>query len=148
MLQQALEVASELYQSLRKGDLATVKIAQPRQEELALALRAASDRREAATLRLAALLGLPAQGTNLSSIANRLGAPLAAQILAVRERLTRITTQLLDFQQRNANLIHHLRSYFRSVLSALTKTADVPVRYGSSGARLSPGFGAAIQARG
>jgi hypothetical protein len=148
LLHDALAVAVDLYTALRKGDLAPLKSAQPRQEQLALDLRSGADRREAAANRLARALGFPPEGLTLSSLAKRLGEPAATRILAARERLSTITAQLTDFQQRNANLIHHLRSYFRSVLSALTKTSDVPVRYGSSGARLTPGFGAAIQARG
>jgi hypothetical protein len=148
LLRDALTVAADLYASLRKGDLAPIKITQPRQEQLAAALRMGSDRREAAAIRLAQALGLPPEGLTLSVLAKHLGEPVSTRILAARERLSAITKQLMDFQQRNANLIHHLRSYFRSVLSALTKTSDVPVRYGSSGARLTPGFGAAIKARG
>jgi FlgN protein len=148
LLNDALTVASDLYETLRKGDLAPVKLAQPRQEELAAALRSAAAEREAASIRLARSLGMPTESLTLAKLANRLGEPQAAGILAVRDRLSALTTRLADFQQRNANLIHHLRSYFRSVLSALTKTEDVPIRYGSSGVCLNRGFGAAIRARG
>ncbi len=148
MLRAAVSITANLYESLRTGDLATVKLAQPKQVELAAALSAASNRREAAAARLARTLGLPAENLTLSRLAASLGSEQAAALREARDRLTAIATELGKFQQRNANLVHHLRSYFRNVLSALTNAADVPVRYGASGARLNPGFGAAIQARG
>lgn len=148
LLNEALAVATDIYSALRQGKLAPIKDTQPRQEQLASALKLGANRREVAAMRLGRALGLSPEGLTLTSLANRLDESAANRILKARERLSSLTAQLTDFQQRNANLIHHLRSYFRSVLSALTKTSDIPVRYGSSGARLTPGFGAAIQARG
>lgn len=148
LLGQALELAAEHHETLKSGNFAPLKTYQPRQEELAEALRTAADRREAAAILLGRALGLPAEGLTLAKLAARLGEPEADRIAAVRGRLSRLTAKLGEFQKRNANLIRHLRSFFRSVLSALTKTSDVPVRYGASGACLTPAYGASIKTRG
>jgi len=148
LLHAALRVASDLYTALRNGGLASIKDLQPRQDQLATELRSAADRREAEKTRLGRMLGLEPERLTLSLLAKQLGEPWSTDILAARDRLSEITTQLSEFQQRNANLVHHLRSYFRSVLSALTRTAEAPIRYGASGACLTPTFGAAIKARG
>jgi hypothetical protein len=148
LLHEALAIAQDLYAALRQGDLAPIKSKRPEQEKLAAALRVASDHREAAAVRLGQALGLKPEQLTLSALAKKLGDPHTTRISAARDRLSTITSQLAEFQQRNANLIHYLRSYFRGVLSALTKTSDVPVRYGSSGTCLTPAFGSAIKARG
>lgn len=148
LLRQALETTAELYEALRRGNIAAVKAAQPRQEQLAAGLSETATRREAAANDLGIALGLAPKGLTLAAIADKLEDETAGRVRSTRDRLIRITQQLQDFQLKNANLIRHLRSYFRSVLCALTKAGDVPVRYGATGARLNPAYGAAIKARG
>src|SRR5580658_1589820 len=91
LLNVALTVAADLYATLRKGDLAPIKLAQPQQEELAAALRAAAAEREAASIRLARSLGMPTAGLTLAKLAERLGEPQATGILAVRDRFSALT---------------------------------------------------------
>lgn len=145
LLQTARNVSAELFAVLRKGDLAAIEPALPRQDELSVALRAACENRESAAIQLACALDLPTQHLTLTRLAGRLGPPHAAALLAARKRLTALAAELAEFQRRNANLIHYLRSYFRGVLAALTKTAEVPVRYGASGVRLNPFGGASLR---
>jgi hypothetical protein len=148
LLNQALALTADLYTTLRKGQLANIALTQPQLEEAATALRKAASDREIATARLARSFGLPTEGLTLAKLATRLGESEASGILAQRERLTVLSAKLADCQQQNANLIHHLRSYFRSVLSSITKTTDIPIRYSASGACLGPWYGAAMYARG
>jgi hypothetical protein len=148
LLQESHSLAASLYDTLRQGQLATIKELQPRLAQLAVSLRATASKRETDGRDLCLVLNIPPEQFTLSKLAERIGEPHASRLLAARERLDQLTTQIADLQHRNANLIQHLRSYFRSVLSALTKTTDYPIRYGASGTCLNPGFGAAIQARG
>jgi hypothetical protein len=136
-----------VYGALRRGDLAAVVATQPAQESLAAALRDAGTARLAAAGELAADLGLPPDGLTLATLAARLPEPWAAELREVRNRLSAVVAEIAAVQGRNANLIAHLRSYFRDTLIALT-AAGSPVRYGPSGVRLSPAAGRAIQARG
>jgi FlgN protein len=148
LLRDALASLSDVYESLRQGDLAAVAVERPQQQQLALALQAAEATRSNLARDLAQAVELPvAERLTLTAIAERLPEPWAAELRASRERLTAVTGELSELHRRNANLIGHLRSYFRGVLTALT-VPDVPVRYGSSGGRLNPGSSAAIQARG
>jgi hypothetical protein len=71
----------------------------------------------------------------------------AADLRAARDRLRALAADLAASQDRNANLIVHLRSYFRGVLSGLA-APDAPARYGPSGGRLEPATAIAIQAHG
>ncbi len=147
LLRTALEITLELYEALRKGDLNGLKTVQPRQEELAAALTDAANRRERAAAQLGKALGFSKQGVTLKELAEALDPALATPLLEARARLTSVANQLAEYQGRNANLIHYLRSYFRSVLATLSGTGDVPVRYGRTGTRLDTTFVAAHRAR-
>lgn len=147
LLREAADSLAEVHSALRRGDLASVGAARTRQESLAAALREATIAREDAAARLAAAVGLPAAGLTLSALAARLPEPLAGELQATRDRLTALTTELADRQRRNANLVGYLRSYFRSVLTALTAPGG-PTRYGPAGACLPAAAGPALQARG
>ncbi|VTT97925.1 hypothetical protein : : FlgN [Gemmataceae bacterium] len=148
LLREAVAGLTEVHAALRRGDLAAVAAARARQEETAARLRAAGAGRAGLVRELAGALGRPPDEPHtLAALAASLPEPWAAELRAARERLTAAATDLDAVRGRNANLIGNLRSYFQSVLSALSG-ADAPVRYGSSGSRLKPGSGAAIQARG
>lgn len=147
LLGEAREGLLGVHESLRRGDFAALEAVRPQQELLASALRDAESRRTELACELAAVLGLPANQLTLRALAERLPGPVAGELEAARERLTAATAALADVQRRNANLVGHLRSFFRGVLADLT-AADGPVRYGPSGGRLAPAAGAAIQASG
>jgi hypothetical protein len=138
---------SELHTALLNGDLAGARAISERQGAHATALTAAAVDRAASANALAGVLGLPADGLTLATLAAKLPEPMAAQVLAARARLLVVTSELAEFQVRNANLLNHLRSFFRGVLSDLTGF-DAPLRYGPSGSRLGPATGVAIQVRG
>ena len=147
LLRDALANAADVYAGLRAGDLARVSAGVPRQEQQADALRAAAAARAAAATELAAAVGLPSDGLTLSALAERLGEPAASDLLAFRDQLRQLSAELISYQQGNANLIGHLRQYFRGVLSGLTG-GDAPARYGPSGSRLEPVTGLAVLTRG
>jgi hypothetical protein len=134
LLRTALAGATEVYAALRGGDLATA-LGATAQQALATELRETAGARSAAATALAGELGLSDEALTLSGLAARLPESHAAQLRAARDRLAALTTELSAVQSRNANLVSHLRSYFRGVLSELT-APDVPVRYGPSGSRL------------
>ena len=86
-------------------------------------------------------------GASLRDIGQRLPAEEAARLAAQRDRLQESAQIISQFQSANANLIAHLRSYFRGVLSTLA-IEGTPVRYGPSGSRVIGALGAALHATG
>jgi hypothetical protein len=139
LVRDSVAAAEELFSGLRRGDAAAVEAGRARHEDLANRLTAAAAERA----RIVRDLGAPA---TISELIALLPEPEASELRAVQTSLAAAATELAGLQRRNANLVQHLRSYFRGVLTALT-APDGPVRYSPSGARLAPG-GGAIQARG
>jgi hypothetical protein len=135
LLRQARECVMGLHASLRKGDVAAVQTALPRNEALAARLGSAAARRQTAAAALAEALGLPATAS-LQQIAAAAPDPFGPQLLDFRTTLAALTTQVDQFRGANANLIDRLRSFFHDVLSGLT-APDAPARYGPSGNRLT-----------
>jgi hypothetical protein len=146
LLRDALAGATEIYEALRRGDLAAAQTAATRQPELGTALAAAAAARTTAAHTLASELGLACEEITLAALAAKLPESETAKVLAVRSRLTALATELTEVQTRNANLVVHLRSYFRGVLADLVP--ETPSRYGASGSRLEPATAVAVQARG
>ncbi|MFM8272200.1 MAG: flagellar export chaperone FlgN [Gemmata sp.] len=142
-LRAALAGVTAVNDALRRGDLAFALGAAD--EPLAEQLRVAAAARTATANGLARAVGLNGEPPTLSNLAARLDSPHSAELLAARERLTSLTAQIAAVQTRNANLITHLRSFFRGVLADLTP--DSPARYGPSGSRLGPPAGAPPQTR-
>jgi hypothetical protein len=147
LLRESLALLTGVSAALRAGDLGAVAAAQPAQESLAAALQAVHAARLAPVEALAAAVGLPGEGLTLGVLAMRLPEPWADQARKARDRLIAVAAEIAAVQGRNANLIAHLRSFFRGALRALT-AADAPVRYGRSGVCLVPAAGGAIQASG
>jgi hypothetical protein len=143
LLRVALAGAAELHAALSRGDLAAAREAAARQRPLAEWLRAAGGDREAAAEALAREAGAPGAPATLARLAAVLPPESGAELLAARERLAAAAAELAAAQARNANLLSHLRSYFRSVLAELT-APGVPARYGPSGARVGPRPGGAL----
>jgi len=146
VLQSGRQVVLRLYTTLRKGDIPAVEALWPEHERLAADLTARAGERETAAAALAAAVGLPAAAT-LAELAARLSPPLAEAVLAARARLRALTTVVGQFQSANANLIAHLRSYFRGVLSGLTADPPSP-RYGPTGSAVAGTVEAALTACG
>lgn len=146
LLRTALAGVTAVAEALRRGDLVAAFDASA-QQALATELRDAANERSAAAIALAREVGLSGESLTLAALAASLPEQHAAELLAARERLTTLTAEMAAIQARNANLITHLRSFFRGVLSELT-APDAPLRYGPSGSRLEPATGAAVQARG
>jgi hypothetical protein len=147
LLRDAHTNVTGLHAALCRGDLAGGRAICAGQPALAAALRAAAEARATASAQLARELGLSGNGITLAALAARLPEELAAGLLAARTRLTALAADLSIIQARNANLLVHLRSFFRGVLSGLT-AADAPPRYGPSGRRLEFFTGSAVQGRG
>lgn len=146
LLRAALAGVTAVSEALRQGDLANAFDASA-QQALATELHAAANERAAAATALGRELGLSGEAVTLANLAAKLPEQHASELLAARERLTALTAEIAAIQARNANLITHLRSFFRGVFSELT-APDAPLRYGPSGSRLEPVTGAAVQARG
>ncbi|MCS6867089.1 MAG: flagellar export chaperone FlgN [Gemmataceae bacterium] len=134
LLREALAITKTLYTALVAGDLGSAQNSSLRQETLAAALQEAAHRRAEAAVALAREVGFTGSALTLSALAARLPEPLATEVIMARDRLAVLTAELTVAQTRNANLLHHLRSYLRGVLS--DADSDVPVRYGPSGARI------------
>jgi hypothetical protein len=141
LVREAAESLKQLHEQLRSGKPPVA------QESLVQSLANSSAERNRAATALAAEVGLPAKGLKLAALAERLAPSEAADLLVARDSLAAAASDLTAAHRRTANLAHYLRSYFQGVLAALT-TADGPVRYGPSGARLSPASGVAIYTRG
>lgn len=123
--------------ALRRGGLPEVTRLGAEQERLAADLRAASSERLDAAHELAAGLRAPAAGLTLGTLADLLPPDDGAPVRAARARLSDLASRLTAIQTRNANLLAHLRSFFRDVLSHLAPD-DAHARYGPTG-RLLPG---------
>ncbi len=139
-LAEVLAKANDVYAALRAGDMRAANAVTTQLNADAAALRAASAQRATVAADLARALGLPAQDLKLSLIVEALPDPLRADVAVVRDRLTAATAELAAVQTRNANLLGHLRSFFRDVLADLTAD-DTPARYGPSGNWLVPSAG-------
>ena len=135
LLRESLAKSNELFAALRRGDLPAPQQLSSQQEPLAAALRDAADARSTSAADLAREVGLSGEGVTLANLAAKLPESLAADVAAVRTRLAQVAAELADVQARNANLVGHLRSYLRGVLSGPSGT-ESPSRYGPSGARL------------
>ncbi len=136
-----------LHAALRRGDLPALSGFHAHQERLATEMQFRAKEREATSAILASMVGLPRAGASLRDIGERLPAKDAALLSAQRDRLHESAQIIAQFQCANANLIAHLRSYFRGVLSTLA-IEGTPVRYGPSGSRVIGALGAAIHATG
>ncbi len=147
LLRNALAGATEIYAALRRGDLAAALSLSAEQQAHADALREAAKPRADAATALARELGLAGEELTLSAIAAKLPDPLTVEVRAARDRLAVVTAKLNALQTRNANLLGHLRSFLRGVLSDLT-VPDAPQRYGPSGGRLETATGTAVQGHG
>jgi hypothetical protein len=147
LLGEALANVTAIYTALRRGDLGEALNLSAQQESLAGALRDAALARRATAEMIARDLGWNADLFTLTALATQLPESLATQVHAARERLSALASELADAHGRNANLLNHLRSYFRGVLSGLA-APDAPARYGPSGGLLESPSGLAIQAHG
>jgi hypothetical protein len=147
LLREALATVTEVNEALRRGDPATALAASERQEAIAAAQREAADARAASAAALARELRLGGEGLTLSRIAANLPEEQASDVLAARDRFAAVARELAAVQTRNANLLEHLRSFYRGVLSGLTGS-DAPRRYGPSGGALEPAAGGAIRTQG
>jgi hypothetical protein len=147
LLLDALANVTAVHLALRQGDLPSAETFSTQQSDLGAALGEAAARRSTSARELAHELGLADKELTLSAIAAKLPEPQAAEVRAARERLVAVTNQLATIHTQNANLIGHLRSYFRSVLSGLA-APDAPQRYGRSGSRLESAAAGAIQTHG
>jgi len=136
-----------LHAALRRGDLPAMNGFHAHQERLAAEMQLRAKDREAASAALAGLLGLPRVGATLRDLGERLPVDEAARLASQRDRLRESAQVIAQFQSANANLIAHLRSYFRGVLSTLA-IEGTPVRYSPSGSRVIGSLGAAIHATG
>lgn len=146
LLRAALATATDVRAALRRGDLPAALDASTK-PWLAAQLHAAGEARAIAASALGYALGLSAENLTLTALAAKLDAPHAAELLAARDRLQDVAGELAGIQDRNANLVAHLRSFFRGVLSDLS-TPDAPVRYGPSGSKLGTLSGLKVQASG
>jgi hypothetical protein len=147
LLRDALANVVEVNEALRRGDPAAALAGSERQESIAAAQREAAEARAASVAALARELRLGGENLTLSRIAASLPEAQAAEVRAARDRLAALARELAAVQTRNANLLEHLRSFYRGVLSGVTGF-DAPRRYGPSGGPLEPAAGGAIRTQG
>jgi hypothetical protein len=147
LLRDALANVVEVNEALRRGDAAAALVASERPESIAAAQREAAEARAASAAALARELRLDGESLTLSRIAANLPEVQAAEVLTARDRLAAVARELAAVQTRNANLLEHLRSFYRGVLSGVTGL-DAPRRYGPSGGPLDPSAGGAIRTQG
>lgn len=146
LLRDALANVTALHGALRRGEMAEALRLSTEQAALGSALHDAAADRAAAASKLAGQAGIDSKDLTLSALAAKLPESPAAALQAARDRLASVGAELSALHTQNANLIAHLRSFFRGVLSGLTPP-DAPQRYGPSGSRLEPA-GGAIQTHG
>lgn len=137
LLREAAADLADWHAAVTRGDQTVWEAAAPRQAELAAALAERAAARQSAATTLAVALGLSPDGARLAELADRLPEPEAAELRAARDRLAAAAAGVAAAHRRNANLVRHLRSFFRGVVSALT-APDAPARYGRTGSAVSP----------
>jgi hypothetical protein len=135
LLRDALANVAALRDALRRGQIAESLDLSAQQTTLGDALREAAAARGVAARELASEVGLTGEELTLSALAAQLPESLAAEVRTARARLAAVTAELSSIHTDNANLIGHLRSFFRGVLSGLVAPA-APQRYGPSGGRV------------
>ncbi len=146
-LTDALASLTELHSALSCGDLAKLATQEPRQIAIAEALQTARVAQETIAAQLAEELGLADRPARLVAIADCLPPLAAAEVRSVRERLVALTDRLAELHRQNANLVHQLRSYLRTVFALLTESAT-PARYGPRGATVTAGSANAVRISG
>jgi len=146
LLRAALADVTDVQAALRRGDLPAA-LGSSTQQTLAVELQAAGAARASVADALGRAVGLSGEDLTLTALAAKLDAPHATELLAARDRLAGAAAELDAVQARNANLVVHLRSFFRGVLSDLT-APDAPARYGPSGSRLGSATGSSVKASG
>lgn len=137
LLRTSTTKAREVHAALRCADLVGVNLLGEQQERLAAELKAASQARLAAAQELSAHLNLSSIPQTLGALADAAPEPLATDLRQARDTFKRLAAEFDAIQTRNANLIGHLRSFFRGVLADVTGD-DAPDRYGPTGGRLAP----------
>lgn len=147
LLRDALTHVNSVYEALRRGDLVVAENCAAQIQPVVAELHETATIRATSATALAREVGLTDEELTLSVLAANLPDSLASELRVARERLTAVTAELTAIHTRNANLIGHLRSYFRGVLSSLT-APNAPQRYGRSGDRLTPTLGGAIRTQG
>lgn len=147
LLHVAIERSREVYEALRAGDLPRMMSTLPQQKALAEELQIQAENRTRLAVLIAELVSLKSEELTLCKLAAHLPEKFQHELSARRDSLSLLSAELISFQQSNANLIHHLRTYFQGVLSGLT-TEAVPTRYGPSGARVGVSTGMMVLARG
>lgn len=132
LLRDALANVTALHAALRCGEAAESLKLSTQQETLGFSLREAAAARTESARELACEVGLSSEDVTLSALAAKLPEAPAAEVHAARSRLAAIADEIAATHTQNANLVTHLRSFFRGVLSGLT-APDAPKRYGRSG---------------
>jgi len=147
LLRDALAHVNSVYAALRQGDLAAAQNCAAELQPVVASLHEAAANRITSATALANEVGITGEELTLSTLAAHLPDSFASDLRAARERLTAVAAELTAIHTRNANLIGHLRSYFRGVLSSLA-APNAPQRYGRSGDRLAPTLVGAIRTQG
>lgn len=145
LLAESLAGLLKLTAALRSGDPVAIADATDGADLLAAAAADRATARQLAADELAQAVGLPA-GATLAALAAALPGHAAA-LLDARARLAGLAAEVRAAERRNANLVRHLRSYFRGVMAVLT-AADAPTRYGRTGANVAPPPAGTLLARG
>jgi hypothetical protein len=135
LLREGLANAAAMYEALRRGDVPAALAAARQQGPLAASLASATSARAAHAAVLDGTLLLDGKEPTLTLLADQLPEPQATSLRDIRTRLLVVTSELSVIQARNANLLSHLRLFFRGVLAGILPP-DVPLRYGPSGRRL------------
>jgi len=142
-----IQATESLVDAMRHGDADTFREAQVIQAEFAVQLATASAACCKAMTPIAAQLSIPAGQLTLRILAEKLSPADSYELRLVQTKLNTAAQALRRVQYQTANLLIHLRSYFRNVLSTLA-VSETTERYGRSGSLLGTGSGSAIQACG
>lgn len=147
LIQVVIEATDSLVDAMRNGDANTFREAQNIQAKLSVQLATASAECAQALSTIAARLGITEGKLTLRELGEKLSPADSYELCLVQARLSIAAQTLKRVQSQAANLLMHLRSYFRNVFSTLAMS-DTTERYGRSGSLLGAGAGSAIQACG
>ena len=147
LLLAVIQATESLQATLRHGDVASFREVQANQADSATQLATIAAARSTVMLPLAEHFKIPHNRLTLRILAEKLSPPESDDLRILHGRLLVAATSLKRVQAQTANLLVHLRSYFRNVLSTLA-VSEATERYGPTGSRLGTGSGMAIQACG
>ncbi|MCP4247621.1 MAG: flagellar protein FlgN [bacterium] len=140
--QSLAELIDRKIDRMRSGDVTEINACTAREQELVGRIGEQEGLRRVLTDRIARSFGMSPQKARrmtASQLAERMAQPWASELLAVAERLQRLTTRIENRNRMAGRLSGAILEHMDAVLSAMTAPRPATGAYGRQGVRLSAG---------